>query len=163
MLNKLITVFCTGAIWSSQGDWVGTSCKWLYSTCTYTGWHSHCVGYITMVTCTLLHEYTTLVEMVFIKSSSCGDKLGKLYTNEKLMSLVHKQWHFITSCYHFYTSSSRCLPEVVLYNEPTIQYPCKGYWPNNENVRAMPFIRSGVMRCDILSLPDYIHMHIVLI
>ena len=84
---------------------------------------THCVGYITMVTCTLLHEYTTLVEMVFIKFR---DKLG----NSRTMAFRTQQ-SIIKSTQ--VSSSSRCLPEVVgiptciLYNKPYSKNACIGY------------------------------------
>ena len=57
-----------------------------------------------MVTCTLLHKYTTLVETVFIKFSNCGDKLGNyvrkreinvtgtrtVALHNRLLSFLHK-------------------------------------------------------------------------
>ena len=53
----------------------------------------------------------------------------------------------------------------ILYNKPYSKNACIGYWPTDENetVGAMTFIWSGVMRCGILSLPDYRSRHIVLI
>ena len=79
--------------------------------------------------CTLLHEYTTLVEMVF--------------DNLEINWVTHKQWHFHTQQSIIIStqvsSSSRCLPEVVgiptciLYNKPYSKNACIGYWPTDEN------------------------------